>query len=409
MKKLLLITDNFPFGINEYTFIMPELPALCERFEVVVASVNCTSAQTVYLPDSVKIIRIDSHKPIRKLTGRIKALFDAAFYRECARVISSKKKIIKKLLWCHSYYSYSESFAKELKSQLKEMNWQPDIVYTYWHLTPLYGVLRRKKWFGSPKVVTRAHGRDIYNFRNPLGYQAFKKEADKLVDRVYLVGNAGRDYYLENYSVSNPPKCEVAHLGTEGGVFTEREINSTFQLFSCSNVIKLKRIDLIINALSLCSANIEWTHAGDGEQMDYIKTLAAQKLDNKPNIKYTLLGRIQNDEVKKLLANGKFNFFITTSETEGLPVSIIEAFSCGLPAIATAVGGIPEIVSNETGFLLSENPTAEDVAAVIEKMAGIDKTQYEKICKNAHNCWKEGFVASENAVKFAEKLLNLCS
>lgn len=408
MKKLLLITDNFPFGINEYMFIMPELPALCEKFEVVIASVNCTAAQTVELPENVKIIRVDTHKPIRKLTGRIKALFDSAFYRECARVIASKNKIVKKLLWCHSYYSYSESFAKELKSKLSAMKWQPDIVYTYWHMTPLYGVLRRKKWFGNPKVVTRAHGRDIYNFRNPLGYQAFKKEADKLVDRVYLVGEAGRNYYLENFSVSNPPKCEVAYLGTEGGRFTEREINPTFQLFSCSNVVKLKRIDLLINALSMCSINIEWTHAGDGEQMEYIRSLAAERLNGRQNIKYTLLGRIQNEEVKKLLADNKFNFFITTSETEGLPVSVIEAFSCGLPAIATAVGGIPEVVSNETGLLLSENPTANDVAAAIEKMACIDKEQYKQMCRNAYGCWSEKFVAGSNAMKLAEKLLDIC-
>jgi glycosyltransferase involved in cell wall biosynthesis len=51
---------------------------------------------------------------------------------------------------------------------------------------------------------------------------------------------------------------------------------------------------------------------------------------------------------------------LLTSRSEGLPVSLIEAAAAGLPAVATPVGGVPELVEHErTGFLGS---TADELA-----------------------------------------------
>lgn len=411
MKKLLLITDNFPFGVNEYTFILPELPELCKRFEVIIASVNCNDPQTIELPTNIKVLRVNANKSKYKLTGRICAFSDLAFYRECARVIDSKNRVTKKLLWCHSYYSVGEGFARELKSKLDEMNWKPDIIYTYWHMTPLYGVLRRKKWFGNPKVVTRAHGRDIYNFRNHLDYQAFKKESDMLADSTILACDCALKYYNEHFSVTDQKKNFVSYIGSDADVnsFAAHKKTSRLRLISCSNVNSVKRLHLIIDALSLIDdVDISWTHIGDGPLMDTITKYAEDKLC-KDNIKYEFLGRMQNDKLKQLYKCGDHDCFITTTGTEGgVPISIVEAYAHGIPAIATAVGGVPEIVSNENGVLLSQNPSAEEIAEAIKKIAVLDEEKYSSICKNAYDCWKKDFVASENAARFAEKLLKMC-
>ena len=44
---------------------------------------------------------------------------------------------------------------------------------------------------------------------------------------------------------------------------------------------------------------------------------------------------------------------VLSSEKEGTPVSLIEAAAAGRPAVATAVGGVPEVVTPETGILVS--------------------------------------------------------
>jgi len=409
MKKLLLISDNYPFGKNESTFIMPELPALMEKFEVVIASCNCTDEQTAPVPDGIRVLRINMHQRRETITGRLKAVSDPAFYRECRRVIKSGSQVANRLKWSLSYYASGENFACELRRQLKKIDWQPDIIYCYWHMTPLWGVLMRKKWFGNPVVVARAHGRDIYNFRNPYGWQAFKPESDRRLDAMYLACRAAYDYYIEHFSV-NPDKSRVSYLGSDGTGKASWKPDDSFRLFSCSNVIPLKRVGLIAEALALIDdIKISWTHAGAGDQLEAVSRFAEENLAAKPNISFKLCGQLPNSEVKNMLSEGSWDFFITATETEGgVPVSIVEAFAFGVPAIATAVGGIPEIVDSSTGFLMSENPDAEEVADTIRKACAMSEAEYLQMRDNAYARWCESFVAKDNAERFAGELYEMC-
>jgi colanic acid/amylovoran biosynthesis glycosyltransferase len=43
--------------------------------------------------------------------------------------------------------------------------------------------------------------------------------------------------------------------------------------------------------------------------------------------------------------------FLSLSSREGLPVSLMEAISCGIPLLATTVGGVSEVVNENTGRL----------------------------------------------------------
>ena len=57
-----------------------------------------------------------------------------------------------------------------------------------------------------------------------------------------------------------------------------------------------------------------------------------------------------------------FNFdaFLFTSKWEGMPNILLEAAALSIPIIAPIVGGVREVISNETGFPLPERPTVED-------------------------------------------------
>ena len=103
------------------------------------------------------------------------------------------------------------------------------------------------------------------------------------------------------------------------------------------------------------------------------------------------------------------NLFITTSSTEGgAPVSIQEAFSMGIPAIGTNVGGIPDLISHErTGYLLSNSPTADDICSSIERFIKLTDAEKDHMSNNAYDLWKEKFDAHNNADRFSEMLLHL--
>lgn len=59
--------------------------------------------------------------------------------------------------------------------------------------------------------------------------------------------------------------------------------------------------------------------------------------------------------------------FVIPTHWEGFPMTILEAMSYGLPVLASSVGGVPEIVSSEVGFLVSENAQVAEFTIALEK------------------------------------------
>jgi glycosyltransferase involved in cell wall biosynthesis len=66
----------------------------------------------------------------------------------------------------------------------------------------------------------------------------------------------------------------------------------------------------------------------------------------------SFLGRVEHDEIYQLYSNS--DIFLNASKIDNQPLSILEAFACGLPVVTTDAGGIPDIVRNgETGFVVA--------------------------------------------------------
>jgi glycosyltransferase involved in cell wall biosynthesis len=98
---------------------------------------------------------------------------------------------------------------------------------------------------------------------------------------------------------------------------------------------------------------------GNGESEKLCKIISEKNLSKVVNY----LGWISGDKKNEIFQ--KSNVYLLPSKNEGLPVSILEAMSFGLPVISTRVGGIPEMIEeNKSGFIIEPG----DLNALEEKM-----------------------------------------
>lgn len=88
-------------------------------------------------------------------------------------------------------------------------------------------------------------------------------------------------------------------------------------------------------------------------------------------------------------------------------MSIMEAFSFGVPAVGTDVGGIPEMIHEGTGFLLGANPTAAEIAAAIAAYADATAAKKTALRSNARQLWRNSFYDKANHTRFVTELEKL--
>ena len=102
-----------------------------------------------------------------------------------------------------------------------------------------------------------------------------------------------------------------------------------------------------------------------------------------------------------------FYVFINVSSSEGLPVSVMEAMSFGIPCIATDVGGTGERVNNDHGVLISKDSADKDIAEVIRTIYSLSEDEYLAIRHKSRRFWKDYFDADINYTAFFEELAAL--
>ena len=167
-------------------------------------------------------------------------------------------------------------------------------------------------------------------------------------DRVTIIEN-GVD--VSRFAPSNVelPR-EPVTIGWVGRLHPDKDIANGLRAFAI--------------AVGQAKSEMQLLIAGDGEQRAMAEELA-RELGIEQNVQF--LGAVS--DVTAVLR--RCHFFLMSSRTEGTPLAMLEAMSCGLPLIATSVGGIPESVTRETAELVP----AEDPVSLGGAIAGLADDQ----------------------------------
>jgi len=209
----------------------------------------------------------------------------------------------------------------------------------------------------------RLHGFDVFEYVNN-GYIPFREAFYKKADLLAPISERGRNHILEHYPQFES-KTTVFRLGTKSRGQTKQARDGIFRLVSCSGLVPVKRIHLLIDALKhISDYSIQWTHIGDGPLFSILKE---RSLSLPKNILVIFEGHVKPYKVLDILVERNFDLFINVSESEGAPVSIMEAFSAGIPVMATRAGGTSELVSEEVGKLVSVDITPLELSSSIRE------------------------------------------
>ncbi len=417
-RHLIIICSNFPYGFGE-PFLEVELNYLTQQFQKVTI---CTTARLTKrekiqfeIPEQVRIISIDPTVTYMEKLGSIwRLLFDPVVKEEIGTIGTAY----------HSPISWgkiktmlvSQLRALKIKKALEELVPKEDMgaafLYSYWTDDAALAISYLKKENPEVTAFCRLHGWDLYFERSSYHYLPFRKQIFNGLDAVFAISENGKNYILSHFnSIINKGRIYQSRLGIRMVEKLEEQSRSfrRFRIISCSNLIPIKRVELIVKALShIPKLEVDWVHFGEGSEMGAITELAEQLLGEKENIDFHFPGRIPNWKLLEYYSGHLVDLFISLSRYDGIPVSIMEAMSFGIPAVATNVGGVSEIVINgRNGFLLDQEVDPKDVANVIKHVAEMDPVDYESMRKEAKNVWGTFYSADINYPDFCNRILAL--
>jgi glycosyltransferase involved in cell wall biosynthesis len=392
--NLCLFTRNYPFGKSE-SFIENEIKILSQKFDNIFIFPLLISGEKRKIPDNVDVIFLNEdyqRKIVLKSDFRL-ILF--VFFKEIFRkpwLKNNPKKNFSYLLRM-IFNSY------QLNDWILKQNNSNAIFYSYWldDWATILSVLKHKKII--PDFVSRAHGFDLYDYRQISKKIKYRKFQLETVKNIFTVSKDGEAYLKQKFPKYSK-KVSQSYLGTKDFGLSLFKPSKTLKILTISNINPLKRIHLLIESLQYVNVKVEWTHFGDGEFLEKVKE-TANRLPK--NIICCFKGQKPNYILMSYIKNNHFDVFINLSKFEGLPVSIIEAISFGIPVFATDAGGTREIVNHNTGKLFNNNFETEELSVSLNNFLQSEYSQFT-YREGVRDFWLKNFDAKKNYEDFVVEL-----
>jgi len=335
--KICIVTTMFPKFPGDYygSFIFDEVKALAEKgFEVHVVTQHNPGIPYGEVMDQIHVHRFRWLEPKKfRALVHFNGLMDT--FRMITYVISLFFNLIRiirkyKIQIIHAHSVIPTGFIASIVSKV----------------------------MGKPLFIT-AHGMDINNFENKPFFNYFISRSLNSSSKSIAVSE---DLAKKMRAMAEDKnKIIVLRNAVDTSRFNptkNKSIRKNFKIKDEEILIlyvgyldEFKGIYELINAFNIIHSEnrkVKLMMIGAGPKKDHLlKILTEMNIENE----VIFTGRVEPQKIHKYYQAA--DIFVLPSYTEGLPVSVLEAMACGLPIVATDVGGIPEIITDGfNGFLI---------------------------------------------------------
>ena len=398
MKTLVLITDVFPYGsITETSFIAPEIEPLARLFGRVIIAPRMKLSESRDIATLPPNVEVTDALIIRKtLPNKLRAL--PRIGRPVAHDLRHTGGDFRDVI---AYSSYVDICRRDLQKFIGDnrLNLSDTLFYTFWFdfTTAALALIP------GTRFLTRTHGQDLYDNRHFISDFWRRKTLDRII-ACHSVSAAGLKYLRQRFHAYTA-KFGLRLLGT----INTRGLNPTphQNMTTVLGIARLSPEKGVIRQLKSVmefarrnpDRNLRYIHIGDGPLMTEFRQLAQE---TPSNLTVDIRGALHNEAVHDLLASVPFDAMLLLSHSEGLPVSLCEAISYGIPYLATDVGGIREILPDGILPLLADDFVYDDFERALRSILA-DKSLRSVV----RRYWEERFDASLLRRQFADELASL--
>lgn len=313
------------------------------------------------------------------------------------------------------FSTYGENYAKALAPAIKKVQerFRFDLVHCHTLFPDGNAGVRLKKQLGTP-VITTAHGSDVllYPQRGEKIYEqtlyaiqqsdAVLSVSEKLAKEVRRMETHARVETIYNGyfpDLFSPGDAMVARkkLG-----LPENQKNLLF----IGNLYPVKGLFYLLEAFAHCAKKSDKVHlhlVGEGHLRSQLEAKVAEwQLQSR----VTFHGRQPYEKIPTWIRSA--DVMVLSSLSEGMPSILLESMGCGVPMIATDVGGISEILQHEKTGLLVPAKDTQALAAACERLLIEDSSlrrQYGKAAYDASYAYTWGQNA-ENVLELYQQVIN---
>jgi glycosyltransferase involved in cell wall biosynthesis len=295
--------------------------------------------------------------------------------------------VLKKRGVPHHVLSSSGRFDFKTVSELQQFiaDKKIDVLHTHNYKSDMIGMLAARK-FRTPLIAT-AHG-----FTDMTNRVTFYEKFDRFILKTYFDQVVTvTESVLEGW---NSPKKKIVPNGIDIKRFSTDPLKrSAFRkqwnigehdiaIGTIGRLSKEKNQEMLLRAASiLCPQNshLRFFIIGSGAEEKKLKQLAIEY-----NLSNQVIFTSLIEDVVPVYQG--LDIFVLTSITEGIPITILEAFASRIPVVATSVGGVSQLITPDTGLLVESNHTND----LVKKL--------ERLIKDK----KFGLQCAENALHFVQ-------